>query len=150
VTYGEFLALFLGAPILAGIALVRYELSGSLKPGSQRHRALRRLGTRPADAGTPPATRGRGPGYSRRFLLVLAGISLVALAYTAPWDNLIVVNGVWSYSHKQILGVVLGHVPLEEYVFYVLQVFLTGILTVLLQLETAWNRRAGGWPVRRR
>lgn len=64
--------------------------------------------------------------------LTLAGISLVALLYTAPWDNAIVVNGVWSYSHAQILGVVLGHVPLEEYVFYVLQVFLTGTCTVWL------------------
>jgi len=72
------------------------------------------------------------PRMSRIHYVTLAAVSGVALIYTAPWDNLIVVNGVWSYSRAQILGVVLGHVPLEEYVFYVLQVFLTGICTVWL------------------
>jgi lycopene beta-cyclase len=68
----------------------------------------------------------------RRVLLLLVAIAALAIVYTAPWDNLIVVNGVWSYGPHQILGVVIGHVPLEEYVFYVLQVFLTGILTAAL------------------
>jgi lycopene cyclase domain-containing protein len=69
---------------------------------------------------------------SRALCLLLLGISLVAVLYTAPWDNLIVINGVWSYGPHQILGVVIGHVPLEEYVFYVLQVLLTGFLTAVL------------------
>jgi lycopene cyclase domain-containing protein len=66
---------------------------------------------------------------SRRLMLTVLGVSILALVYTAPWDNLIVVNGVWSYGPDHILGVVIGHVPLEEYVFYVLQVGLAGILT---------------------
>lgn len=65
---------------------------------------------------------------SRWLLATLAVVSLVALLYTGPWDNLIILNGVWSYTPHQILGVVIGHVPLEEYLFYVLQVFLTGLL----------------------
>jgi lycopene cyclase domain-containing protein len=52
--------------------------------------------------------------------------------YTAPWDNAIILNGVWSFSRSQVLGTVIGVVPLEEYIFYVLQVALTGLFTVWL------------------
>ncbi len=75
-----------------------------------------------------------GLGLTRRImpawiLIVLGVVSVVALLYTAPWDNWIVIHGVWSYGPHQVLGVVIGHVPLEEYLFYVLQVFLTGTWT---------------------
>lgn len=100
VSYGQFLAIFLGIPLLAfGVW-------------------LRRL-------------------LNWRLMAILGAVSLLALLYTAPWDNAIVLNGVWSYSSDQILGIVIGHVPLEEYVFYVLQVCLTGLLTVaLLRMRT--------------
>jgi lycopene cyclase domain-containing protein len=99
VTYGTFLAVFLGVPLVALIFLT--------------HRQL-----------------------SRGLLLTLLLISAVAVLYTGPWDNLIVNNGVWSYAPSKITGIVIGRVPLEEYLFYVLQVFLTGLLTarVLLRL----------------
>ena len=70
--------------------------------------------------------------YTRRILLALGAISLIALLYTGPWDNLIIINGVWSYGPHQVTGVLIGHVPLEEYTFYVLQVALTGSLTAWL------------------
>ncbi len=95
-SYGQFLALFLGIPLLLVAAIL---FQGRIR---------------------------------RDVLLILCGISAVALLYTAPWDNLIVIDGVWSYGPHQILGPVIGHVPLEEYAFYVLQVFLTGLLTVAL------------------
>lgn len=91
-TYGIFLGLFLGVPLLALLFLT--------------HRHL-----------------------SRALLVTLLLVSALAVLYTGPWDNLIVSNGVWSYAPRQILGIVIGRVPLEEYVFYVLQVFLTGLLT---------------------
>jgi len=56
---------------------------------------------------------------------VAALLALLAFVYTAPWDNLIVVNGVWSYSKRQVLGLVIGVIPLEEYLFYALQVVAT-------------------------
>jgi lycopene cyclase domain-containing protein len=62
--------------------------------------------------------------------LTLAAVSVVALVYTGPWDNLIIIEGVWSYGRHQVIGLVIGHVPLEEFMFYVLQVFLTGMVTV--------------------
>ncbi|HZU14002.1 MAG TPA: lycopene cyclase domain-containing protein [Chloroflexota bacterium] len=72
-----------------------------------------------------------GP-WPRRLGLTLAALSVVALLYTAPWDNMIVTAGVWSYGRGHVAGVVIGHVPLEEYVFYVLQVALAGLLTARL------------------
>jgi lycopene cyclase domain-containing protein len=94
VTYVEFLAIFLGIPVIAGVWITR--------------------------------------GIGRPLILTLAGISILALIYTAPWDNLIVINGVWSYGTHRVAGVILGHIPLEEYVFYVLQVIMTGTLTAAL------------------
>jgi lycopene beta-cyclase len=95
-SYWQFLALFLGIPLLLTVVL---------------------------------GFRGR---QDASMWLLLAGISVVALLYTGPWDNLIVANGVWSYGPQKILGPVIGRVPIEEYAFYVLQVFLTGLLTIAL------------------
>lgn len=69
---------------------------------------------------------------SLRLLLTLLGISIVAVGYTGPWDNAIIVNGVWSYGPHKVLGFLIGHVPLEEYAFYILQVCLTGMLATFL------------------
>jgi len=55
-----------------------------------------------------------------------------ALLYTAPWDNAIILNGVWSFGPAHVLNVVIGVVPLEEYLFYILQVAATGLCTVWL------------------
>ncbi|MFN8522132.1 MAG: lycopene cyclase domain-containing protein [Chloroflexota bacterium] len=57
--------------------------------------------------------------------------SLVALAYTAPWDNAIVAMGVWTYDPSKIWGIVLGYVPAEEYVFFMLQPLLAGLIFML-------------------
>jgi len=69
---------------------------------------------------------------SRRLCLTLAGVSLLAVLYTGPWDNLIIVNGVWTYGKSRVWGALIGHVPVEEYCFYILQVGLAGLLVSLL------------------
>lgn len=89
-TYGQFLALFLGVPILLFVLVLRVRLQASS-------------------------------------LVLLGVLALVALVYTAPWDNLLVASGVWTYRDTQVSGVVFGRVPLEEYLFYILQVFATGL-----------------------
>ena len=99
-TYFEFLAIFLGAPLILCLLLLRQTL---------------RL----------------------QALLCLLGISLLAVLYTGPWDNAIIANGVWSYSKGQVLGTVIGRVPLEEYLFYILQVFLAGLLAILISRKVA-------------
>lgn len=56
----------------------------------------------------------------------LAAMSLVALLYTTPWDNYLVWRGVWGYGPDRVLGT-LGYVPVEEYLFFVLQPLLAGL-----------------------
>ncbi len=58
----------------------------------------------------------------------VAAVALVATLYTAPWDNYIIAQGVWSYPPGSVLGVTVGLVPLEEHGFFVLQVLLTGLV----------------------
>ena len=61
--------------------------------------------------------------------LAIVVLAAVAIIYTAPWDSAIIRNGVWTYGSHQVIGVILAEVPIEEYVFYVLQVVLSGLLT---------------------
>jgi lycopene cyclase domain-containing protein len=68
----------------------------------------------------------------------LALIALVALIYTTPWDNLLVARGIWSYAPDQVLGRI-GEVPLEEYLFFILQPLLTGLfLYRILKVPARW------------
>jgi lycopene beta-cyclase len=72
---------------------------------------------------------------NRRLILALLATACMAVVYTAPWDNLLLAQSVWSYPPGRIIGVTLGLVPVEEYTFFVLQVILVGLLTALLQRE---------------
>ncbi len=67
-------------------------------------------------------------------------IAGVALLYTAPWDNYLIVRGVWSYPPDRVSeSMRLGRVPLEECGFFVLQPVLTG-LCLLCFLRQSGNR----------
>ena len=63
----------------------------------------------------------------RRAWTAMAALSLIALLYTTPWDNHLVAMGVWGYDPQRVLGITLGWVPLEEYLFFLLQPFLVGL-----------------------
>jgi lycopene beta-cyclase len=63
-----------------------------------------------------------------RFLLLLA---LIAFAYTTPWDNYLVARNVWGYGPERVMGTI-GYVPVEEYLFFILQPFLTGLWLYLV------------------
>jgi lycopene cyclase domain-containing protein len=56
---------------------------------------------------------------------------MVAIVYvwTTPWDNYLVGSGVWYYDPALISGFVIGWVPIEEYLFFGLQCWLTGTWT---------------------
>lgn len=56
---------------------------------------------------------------------------LIALLYTTPWDNYLVWKGVWGYPEGRVL-LRIGYVPLEEYLFFLLQPLLTGALLLRL------------------
>ena len=70
--------------------------------------------------------------------LALAAHALAALVYTTPWDNYLVSSGVWEYDPNLVSGIVLGWVPLEEYIFFLLQPLLAGLWLLFL---------ARRWPV---
>jgi lycopene cyclase domain-containing protein len=63
---------------------------------------------------------------SKRAWLAIPLIALVALIYTTPWDNYLVWREVWQYGVGRVVGTI-GYVPVEEYLFFVLQSVLTGL-----------------------
>jgi len=73
----------------------------------------------------------------RRQAIVILAHSLVALIYTTPWDNYLVATRIWWYNPELVTGITLGWVPLEEYLFFILQPALAGLWLLGL------NRRAG-------
>ena len=62
---------------------------------------------------------------------------LLSVTYTTPWDNYLVASGVWWYNPEQISGLLLGYVPIEEYIFFALQTIMTGLWVVLIMQKTA-------------
>lgn len=69
--------------------------------------------------------------------LAIPLVCLIALAYTTPWDNYLVARAVWWYGPNRVLGTI-GYVPIEEYLFFVLQPLLTGLF--LYQYLDRWTR----------
>lgn len=65
------------------------------------------------------AHRGR---WGWRYLLA---ICVIALVYTTPWDNYLVWRGVWGYGEDRVAATI-GYVPVEEYLFFLLQPLLAG------------------------
>jgi lycopene cyclase domain-containing protein len=70
------------------------------------------------------------PRLRWRYAYVL-GLAVVAFAYATPWDNYLIYKDVWAYGDGRVMGVI-GFVPIEEYMFFVLQVLMTGFWTLLL------------------
>jgi lycopene cyclase domain-containing protein len=69
------------------------------------------------------------PGFlNGRAVWIAIGLQvLLAVLYTTPWDNYLVATGVWHYDPELISGVILGWVPLEEYIFFILETILVGL-----------------------
>ena len=68
-----------------------------------------------------------------RVVLGFGFIAGMALLYTAPWDNYLIAQGVWSYSPNRVSeSWHLGLVPLEECCFFILQPVLTGLCLLCL------------------
>jgi lycopene cyclase domain-containing protein len=65
-------------------------------------------------------------GYS--FLLLAA----IAVLYTTPWDNYLVATRVWWYDPALVLGITIGWVPIEEYLFFMMQPILGGLFLLFL------------------
>jgi lycopene beta-cyclase len=105
-TYFGFLFRFLVIPLAALACLIAWQK------------------TRPADPDSA--------GAARVIWLAIAVQIGLAVFYTTPWDNYLVAHHVWYYNPAQVSGVLLGYVPLEEYMFFVLEAVLVGLLWQLL------------------
>jgi lycopene cyclase domain-containing protein len=82
----------------------------------------------------PAAVWGRVPFFGLGVILVLA------VAYTTPWDNLLISHGVWRYGD----GVTVGSIwaaPLGEYLFFVLQPILVTLWLYNLDISTDGSLR---------
>lgn len=61
-----------------------------------------------------------------RVQLAIPLVCLIAVSYTTPWDNYLVAQEIWWYGSNRVAGTI-GYVPVEEYLFFVLQPLLTGL-----------------------
>jgi lycopene cyclase domain-containing protein len=110
-TYGQFLIVFLALPLLI-LGVVNW------REGNQNQKTT--LNSVP-------------------FWFALTLHVFVAVVYTTPWDNYLVATGVWYYYPDFVIGVTIGWVPLEEYLFFVLQTLLTGGLMLYLSRHIPLN-----------
>jgi lycopene cyclase domain-containing protein len=62
----------------------------------------------------------------RRAQWAIPLVAVIAFSYTTPWDNYLVARRVWWYGPDRVLATI-GHVPIEEYLFFLLQPVLTGL-----------------------
>lgn len=69
------------------------------------------------------------PRIGRRGWLPLALVPPIALLWTTPWDNYLVAREIWWYGPDRVLGTI-GWVPVEEYLFFLLQPVLSGLFTL--------------------
>ena len=83
------------------------------------------------------------PRMTKREWVGVILLPILAVLWTTPWDNYLVASGVWRYDPKKVWNVVLGYVPLEEYLFFVLQSLAVG-LPMLLVLRHMRGQHATG------
>lgn len=68
---------------------------------------------------------------NRDFLAYLGLLVLIALIFTVPLDNFAINEGIWSFNPQRFSGLTFLKIPLEEYLFYLLWIALTSVLTLL-------------------
>ena len=71
----------------------------------------------------------------RRAGWAVPAIAVIALAWATPWDNYLVKHGIWVYGPDRVIGTI-GYVPVEEYLFFLLQPVLTGLWFCAVLLGT--------------
>ncbi len=66
---------------------------------------------------------------NKLLILGLLAISVFAVIYTIPWDSHLIIKKVWTYPTSAVIGTI-GVIPIEEYLFMLLQPLLVGLLTI--------------------
>lgn len=77
----------------------------------------------------------------RRFLALAGALTLVALAYMAPWDHTAAVWGLWTWAPGHTWGLRWWNVPPEEYLFCLLEALLAVTVTYA---ALRWSGRLRG------
>jgi lycopene cyclase domain-containing protein len=72
------------------------------------------------------------PRHLRRYKGTFFWIAVFILWVSVPWES-ISVNRIWFYSPHAIMGLHLLGIPVEEYVFFVLDALLVTALGLLLR-----------------
>jgi lycopene beta-cyclase len=78
----------------------------------------------------------------------IPALMAVAFAYTTPWDNYLVARGIWGYGEDRVVGTI-GYVPVEEYMFFLLQPLLTGLVLYALLTRVRATKREPDLAARR-
>jgi len=73
-------------------------------------------------------------GASRTYWLDVALLVVLAVAYTTPWDNFLIAQGVWGYGPGRILARI-GYAPVSEYAFFGAQTVLTALWLSHLRMD---------------
>ena len=78
----------------------------------------------------------------QRYLVLTGMFMLIALVYMAPWDHIAAVWGLWTWANGQTWGLRLWTIPLEEYLFCILEALLAITLTYALLTSKARKNEA--------
>lgn len=79
--------------------------------------------------------------------VAIPATATIAFLYTIPWDNYLVYANIWFYGPDRVIGTI-GYVPVEEYLFFVLQPILAGLGVYVLYSIS--QRPGGRWMRPRR
>lgn len=69
-------------------------------------------------------------------------VALVVLCFTFPWDNWAVGRGIWEFDDSRVLFRI-GHLPVEEIAFFLLEALAVTFLVVLF-IKDKGEREQGG------
>ena len=72
--------------------------------------------------------------FDQKNITGIALMCVIALVYTTPWDNYLIMENIWSYPTGVVFATI-GYVPIEEYGFMVMQTMLAGVLWSLVSSE---------------
>lgn len=69
-------------------------------------------------------------GLTGRYVLLLIGLCVLAVGFATPIENFLAARGVWYYAAERITGMMVGFLPIESYLWFVLHTLLVGLFVL--------------------
>lgn len=66
-----------------------------------------------------------------KYKITLLHVMFFALIFSIPWDLLAVNTHIWFFPTSNNLGIFIGGLPLEEYLFIICVALFAGCLTII-------------------